>query len=68
MSSTIGFLLGVVLMVPFVIGLYFVGRREGWDEGYHAGRMKGSQDAFEICQADLQKAKDILTKFRNALN
>ena len=68
MSASIGFLIGVVLMIPFVIGLYFIGHREGWDEGYHAGRMKGSQDAFEICKDELQKAKDILTKFRGDLN
>jgi len=31
--TILGFTIGIILMLPFVVGMYYIGKREGYDAG-----------------------------------
>lgn len=55
-ESILAFIIGTVLMTPFVFGAYFIGRREGWTDGYSAG--------LDVSLEAVNTAKAVMLKFK----
>ena len=58
-ASILAFLLGIITMMPICIGFYYMGRREGYNDGELAAITKHIQ-CLEDIQNNLQNAHDRL--------
>ena len=66
-ASILAFLLGIITMLPICIGLYYIGRREGYNDGEVAAIKKHIQ-CLEDIQNNLQKAHVRLENFAARFN